>query len=130
MTPILANPATYRLKCYVFSAKDQAEMVSPCRRRAGKEGASEPMNKPTFPVTVTKTTSFVLLTIAVVAGPVQSTPPKTGWDLVLFSYTGTRKGEFDGGPESPEPRVTIFGARADLVYDDAKRQVRLTNFRR
>jgi hypothetical protein len=29
-------------------------------------------------------------------------------DLVLFSYSGTRKGEFDGGPEKPTPQVTIM----------------------
>ncbi len=50
-------------------------------------------------------------------------------DLVLFSYTGTRKGEFDGGPEKPTPQVTIIGAKADLVYDDAGKKIKLTNFR-
>jgi hypothetical protein len=49
--------------------------------------------------------------------------------LVLFSYTGTRKGEFDGGREKPTPQVTIIGAKADLVYDDAGKKIRLTNFR-
>ncbi|MCK4293515.1 MAG: hypothetical protein KAY65_09990, partial [Planctomycetes bacterium] len=49
-------------------------------------------------------------------------------DLVLFSYTGTRKGEFDGGPEKPTPQVTIIGAKADLVYDDAGKKIKLTNF--
>jgi len=50
-------------------------------------------------------------------------------DLVLFSYTGTRTGEFDGGPEKPAPQVTIIGAKADLVYDDAGKKIKLTNFR-
>jgi polygalacturonase len=50
-------------------------------------------------------------------------------DLVLFSYTGTRKGEFDGGPGKPTPQVTIIGAKADLVYDDAGKKIKLTNFR-
>jgi len=50
-------------------------------------------------------------------------------DLVLFSYTGTRKGEFDGGPEKPAPQVTIIGAKAELVYDDAGKKIKLTNFR-
>ncbi len=50
-------------------------------------------------------------------------------DLVLFSYTGTRKGEFDGGPEKPAAQVTIIGAKADLVYDDAGKKIKLTNFR-
>ena len=51
-------------------------------------------------------------------------------DLILFSYTGTRKGQFDGGPEKPAAQVSIIGAQADLVYDDARKQVKLTNFRR
>jgi len=50
-------------------------------------------------------------------------------DLVLFSYTGIRKGEFDGGPEKPAPQVTIIGAKAELVYDDAGKKIKLTNFR-
>lgn len=50
-------------------------------------------------------------------------------DLVLFSYTGTREGEFDGGPESPAARVTILGGSAELVYDDAEKTIKLTNFR-
>jgi hypothetical protein len=50
-------------------------------------------------------------------------------DLVLFSYTGVRKGEFDGGPEKPAAQVTIIGAKADLVYDDAGKKIKLTNFR-
>ncbi|MCH7558536.1 MAG: glycoside hydrolase family 28 protein [Planctomycetes bacterium] len=50
-------------------------------------------------------------------------------DLVLFSYTGTRKGEFDGGPEKPTPQVSIIGAKADLVYDDVGKKIKLTNFR-
>ncbi|MHC4147818.1 MAG: FKBP-type peptidyl-prolyl cis-trans isomerase [Planctomycetota bacterium] len=50
-------------------------------------------------------------------------------DLVLFSYTGTRKGEFDGGFEKPTPQVTVIGAKADLVYDDAVKNIKLTNFR-
>jgi hypothetical protein len=49
-------------------------------------------------------------------------------DLVLFSYTGIRKGEFDGGPEKPAPQVTIIGAKAELVYDDAGKKIKLTNF--
>ncbi len=53
----------------------------------------------------------------------------TNGDLVLFSYTGTRKGEFDGGPEKPTPQVTIIGAKAELVYDDAGKKIKLTNFR-
>jgi hypothetical protein len=54
---------------------------------------------------------------------------KTNGDLVLFSYTGVRKGEFDGGPEKPTPQVTIIGAKAELVYDDAGKKIKLTNFR-
>ncbi|GAI50779.1 unnamed protein product, partial [marine sediment metagenome] len=50
-------------------------------------------------------------------------------DLVLFSYTGTRKGKFDGGPEKPAPQVTIIGARAELIYDDTGKKIKLTNFR-
>ncbi|MHC4679666.1 MAG: glycoside hydrolase family 28 protein [Planctomycetota bacterium] len=50
-------------------------------------------------------------------------------DLVLFSYTGTRNGEFDGGPENPKPQVLIMGAKAELVYDDDAKKVKLTNFR-
>ena len=50
-------------------------------------------------------------------------------DLVLFSYTGTRKGVFDGGPENPGAQVTVIGAKADVVYDDAAKKVKLTNFR-
>ena len=50
-------------------------------------------------------------------------------DLVLFAYRGLRNGEFDGGPENTKPQVTIIGAKADLVYDDAGKQVKLTNFR-
>jgi polygalacturonase len=50
-------------------------------------------------------------------------------DLVLFSYTGTRKDKFDGGPEKPEAQVTIIGPKADLIYDDAGKQIKLTNFR-
>ena len=50
-------------------------------------------------------------------------------DLVLFSYTGVRKGKFDGGPEKPTPQVSIIGAKADLVYDDAGKKIKLTNFR-
>ena len=55
--------------------------------------------------------------------------PATNGDLVLFTYSGSREGKFDGGPENPEPRVTIMGARADLVYDDDGKRVTLTNFR-
>ncbi len=50
-------------------------------------------------------------------------------DLVLFRFTGTRKGAFDGGPEDPSARVDIIGAKAHLVYDDDSKQIRLTNFR-
>jgi hypothetical protein len=50
-------------------------------------------------------------------------------DLVLFSYTGTRKDKFDGGPEKPEAQVKIIGAKADLAYDDDAKKVKLTNFR-
>jgi len=50
-------------------------------------------------------------------------------DLVLFSYRGARKSGFDGGPERPEAQVTIIGARANLVYDDAGKTIKLTNFR-
>ncbi|MFQ6008859.1 MAG: glycoside hydrolase family 28 protein [Candidatus Zixiibacteriota bacterium] len=53
----------------------------------------------------------------------------TNGDLVLFSYTGTRTGKFDGDPEKPTPRVTVIGAKADLVYDDAGKKIKLTNFR-
>ena len=49
-------------------------------------------------------------------------------DLVLFSYRGTRKSGFDGGYEKPEAQVRIIGARADIVYDDDAKQIRLTNF--
>jgi len=49
-------------------------------------------------------------------------------DLVLFSYRGVRNGEFDGGPENPKPQVTIIGGKADLVYDDAAKKIKLTNF--
>ena len=54
---------------------------------------------------------------------------ETFGDLVLFAYRGQRNGVFDGGPEHPAPQVTVVGARADLVYDDKARQVKLTNFR-
>ena len=50
----------------------------------------------------------------------------TGGDLVLFSYTGTRSGKSEGGSE----KVRVVGAQAELVYDDANKQVKLTNFRR
>ncbi|MBA7655980.1 hypothetical protein ES703_63893 [subsurface metagenome] len=50
-------------------------------------------------------------------------------DLVLFSYIGTRTGKFDGGPEKPTPQVTIIGASAEVVYDDAGKKIKLTNFR-
>jgi hypothetical protein len=53
----------------------------------------------------------------------------TNGDLVLFSYRGTRKSGFDGGYEKPEAQVTIIGAKADLVYDDAGKKIKLTNFR-
>ena len=42
-------------------------------------------------------------------------------DLVLFSYTGS-------GPEKPGLQVTVIGAKADLVYDDAGKKIKLTNF--
>ncbi len=54
---------------------------------------------------------------------------ETHGDLVLFAYRGTRNGIFDGGPEHPEPQVIVVGARADLVYDDTAKQVKLTDFR-
>ncbi|MBW8035182.1 MAG: glycoside hydrolase family 28 protein [Planctomycetes bacterium] len=50
-------------------------------------------------------------------------------DLVLFSYRGTRNDKFDGGPEKPEDQVKIIGAKADIVYDDNAKVVKLTNFR-
>ena len=53
----------------------------------------------------------------------------TNGDLVLFSYRGIRKSEFDGGPEKPEAQVKIIGANADLVYDDDTKKIKLTNFR-
>lgn len=53
----------------------------------------------------------------------------TNGDLVLFSYRGTRKSEFDGGFEKPEAQVKIIGAQADIRYDDDEKQIRLTNFR-
>jgi hypothetical protein len=53
----------------------------------------------------------------------------TNGDLVLFAYRGTRKSEFDGGPEKPEAQVKIIGTNADLVYDDAGKKIKLTNFR-
>jgi len=53
----------------------------------------------------------------------------TNGDLVLFSYSGTRKSEFDGGPEKSQAQVKIIGAQADIVYDDRAKQVKLTNFR-
>jgi len=45
-------------------------------------------------------------------------------DLVLFSYTGTRKGKFADG--SGKPRVKIIGGAAELVYDDAGKRIKLT----
>ena len=50
-------------------------------------------------------------------------------DLTLVSYTGTRTGKFDGGLKKPGPQVTIIGAKADIVYDDAGKKIKLTNFR-
>jgi hypothetical protein len=50
-------------------------------------------------------------------------------DLVLFIYRGNRNGEFDGGPENPNPQVTIVGGNADVVYDDARKQIKLANIR-
>ncbi|NQV35792.1 MAG: hypothetical protein HQ515_24080, partial [Phycisphaeraceae bacterium] len=54
---------------------------------------------------------------------------ETHGDLVLFAYRGERNGIFDGGPEHPEPQVIVVGARANMVYDDTAKQVRLTDFR-
>jgi hypothetical protein len=54
---------------------------------------------------------------------------ETHGDLVLFAYRSERNGIFDGGPEHPQPQVTVVGARADLVYDDTAKQVKLTDFR-
>jgi len=51
-------------------------------------------------------------------------------DIVLFCYSGKRNGKFDGGPENPKPQVLIMGGKADLVYDDAAKTVKLTNFSR
>jgi len=50
-------------------------------------------------------------------------------DLVLFIYRGTRKSEFDGGYQNPEPQVEIIGAQADIIYDEDAKQVKLRNFR-
>ena len=47
---------------------------------------------------------------------------KKNGDLVLFSYTGS-------GPEKPGLQVTVIGAKADIVYDDAGKKIKLTNFR-
>ena len=88
------------------------------------------MNKPTVPRTLARNKSCALLTLAFLMACAHTAPATSGWDLVLFSYTGTRKGEFDGGPENPRAQVTLIGAQADLVYDDAGKQVKLTNFRR
>ena len=49
-------------------------------------------------------------------------------DLTLVSYTGTRTGKFDGGLKKPGPQVTLIGAKADIVYDDAGKKIKLTNF--
>ena len=54
---------------------------------------------------------------------------ETHGELVLFAFRGLRNGIFDGGPENPKPQITVIGARADLVYDDQAKQVKLTNFR-
>jgi len=51
-------------------------------------------------------------------------------DMVLFSYSGKRNGKFDGGPENPKDQVLIMGGKADLVYDDDAKTVKLTNFSR
>ena len=52
-------------------------------------------------------------------------------DLVLFAYSGARKDTFNGGPEKPEPQVEIIGVKdATLVYDDAAKKIKLTNFSR
>ena len=51
-------------------------------------------------------------------------------DMVLFSYSGKRNGKFDGGPENPKPQVLVMGGKADLVYDDAAKNVKLTNLSR
>ena len=53
----------------------------------------------------------------------------TNGALVLFSYRGVRNGKFDGGPENPISQVTVIGAKADLVYDDIGKQIKLTNIR-
>jgi hypothetical protein len=50
-------------------------------------------------------------------------------DLVLFAYRGTRKSKFDGGYEKPDSQVEVIGAQADIIYDDAAKQVKLTSFR-
>ncbi len=55
---------------------------------------------------------------------------KKNGDLVLFSYTGTRTGKFDGGLEDPTPKIIIIGDGADVVYDDAAKKIKLTNFGR
>jgi hypothetical protein len=47
----------------------------------------------------------------------------TNGDLVLISYTGTRTGKF------PASQVKVIGAKADLVYDDAAKKIKLSNFR-
>jgi polygalacturonase len=50
-------------------------------------------------------------------------------DLTLFSFRGTRKSGFDCGFEKPDAQIEIIGARADLVYDDNAKKIKLTNFR-
>ena len=62
-------------------------------------------------------------------GDVTASDAETYGELVLVAHRVPRKGEFDGGPENPKPQVTIIGAKADVVYDDARKQIRLTNFR-
>ena len=51
-------------------------------------------------------------------------------DLVLIAYTGTRGGNSERAPERPESLVSVIGAKADLLFDDARKEIKLTNFRR
>ncbi len=51
-------------------------------------------------------------------------------DVVLIAYRGERKSGFDGGFDKPEPAVEIIGGKAELVYDDGAKQVKLTKIRR
>ena len=55
---------------------------------------------------------------------------KANGDLVLFSYSGNRQGKFEKQfGKDKGSQVTIIGAKADLVYDDAAKKIKLTNFR-